>query len=563
MICPSCRSEVPGTPKFCNKCGAPFATPAPPTPAAAPATKVCPQCGAVNALAARFCRQDGYKFDGMPAAAAAVAPKVSKTAELTLEREPPPRPAPPPAAPAPPPLPPRAQVTPPQAPRDETNEVPQLKRRPGRFAAIIAGVIVVTGGAAGALYWKGIIGDRPGSVAEAIMESAQKQGFTEVTVTVSQDWVADVSGIVIGTVKKDELLALVRQNSNIKSVTESLTVHPGPEELEQQITDLLTARGIKTVTPTVGADLIAILTGTVDEPTQETVAIDTARKVAGLKDVRSAIKVSLAARQAELTAAIAQGGFDGVTVQMADENTVNVSGNVHSQVDKDKLTQLVTAAAGAATVNDTTQIVAVAPVVDAAKIEAEINKALQKAGLGAIAAVVDDNLNATLVGTVTRASDRDRALKTARKVTSIKNLRSEIEVTSAAPAPAAPAPVSPAIQQSMALNAVKGQWAGRVDTGLFGYVFTLNIAGGAIGQDVGTSVYGSSAKGMCGGSLTLTEINPNQQFVFTENLDRTSMMCPGGGTLKMQVSGDGKALFEWYRPKNPTKRYAKGAAERR
>jgi hypothetical protein len=99
-----------------------------------------------------------------------------------------------------------------------------------------------------------------------------------------------------------------------------------------------------------------------------------------------------------------------------------------------------------------------------------------------------------------------------------------------------------------------------VDTGLFGYTFTLNITGGATGQDVGTSVYGSN--NMCSGSLTLAEAS-GSDFTFTERLDRTSMMCPGGGTLKMKLAGDGKAFFEWYRPKNPTKRYAKGSAVRR
>jgi hypothetical protein len=31
----------------------------------------------------------------------------------------------------------------------------------------------------------------------------------------------------------------------------------------------------------------------------------------------------------------------------------------------------------------------------------------------------------------------------------------------------------------------------------------------------------------------------------------------------MRVTSDGKAVLEWYRPKNPTKRYAKGVAARK
>ena len=139
--------------------------------------------------------------------------------------------------------------------------------------------------------------------------------------------------------------------------------------------------------------------------------------------------------------------------------------------------------------------------------------------------MVDENLNATLVGTVSRASDRDRALKTARKVTTIKSLRSEIEVAGAAPAP----PPAPVVKESAALSASRDNgWVASKDCSV--HLFTLNITGGPLGQDVGTSIYGAG-KGTCGGTLTLnTDSSPD--FTFTENLDRTSLMCPGGGTSR-------------------------------
>ena len=608
MICPSCRSEVPGTPKFCNKCGAPMAASAPATPPAEAPTKVCPKCGTVNAAIARFCKKDGYAFDGAPQAPrpkpASVAPDqaaipgsiacptcgtlnppnarfckkdgtslagamVSKPADLTLKAEPPSMTALPPAPPLPPS---RAPLMPSPtqsvAPRPKTEspgpapamaETVVYKRNKGRLLAIIAGSVVFSGVAGGLLYWKGIIGNRPESVAVAITAAAHEQGFDGATITVSQDWVANVTGSVIGQVKKNELLALIQQNPNIKSVTSELTVRPGPGELEQRVADALAASGLQAVQVSVGADLVATLKGTVDDPALETVALDTARRVSGLRDVKSAIKLSIQARQAALAQALTGAGYDKATAQIVDENSVNVTGNVYSQQEKDKLVALVSSTTGIATVNDTTQIIERPPVVDAAKLEADVNRLLQKAGLGTVAAVVDENMNATLVGTVSSAADRDRALKTARKVTAIKSLRSEIEFAGAA-APA-PAPVAAVVQESMALNAVKGQWVGRVDTGLFGYTFTLKITGGAAGQDVGTSVYGSG-NGICGGTLTLAEAS-GSDFTFTENLDRTAMMCPGGGTLKMKLAGDGKALFEWYRPKNPAKRYAKGSGVRR
>ena len=663
MICPSCHADVPGTPKFCNKCGTPFAAAtaaAASSPAAAP-TKVCPQCGTVNAAAARFCKNDGYNFSAGPAAAAPVRPQTPAPAGPVAPQRPQPAPssaAPtqasipgsvpcptcgtlnPPnakfckkdgtalgsaaAAPAAPRMPvaPRAPIAPPPAPvapkvsapielalepelepafepeevgaaprpqalsqsiearpmaeerRVQTAPPPAAERRaprpeprepgvehgkkrsPFALIAIVLGILLAASAAGGVLYWKGVIGNRQESVADAINVAARDQGFDAVTINVSKDWIASVSGSVTGQVKKDELLALIRQNTNIKSVTETLVVHPGADELGQQLSDALAARGFKTVTATVGPDLIATLTGTVDDPSQATVALDTARGVAGLKDVQSAIKLSVNARQTALTQALAQGGFDQVTAQVIDDNTVNVTGNVYSQEDKDKLQQLVANTTGAATINDTTQIVERPVVINPAQVEADINKALQKAGLSSIAAVVDEKLNATLVGTVARASDRDKALKAARKVTTVKALRSEIEVAGAAPTP----PPAPVVRESAALGAIKGQWVGRIE-GLFGSLFTLNITGGPLGQDVGTSVYGAG-KGTCGGTLTLTS-DSSPDFTFTDNLDRTSMLCPGGGIIKMHVSGAGQAVIEWYRPKNPDKRSAKGVAIRK
>jgi osmotically-inducible protein OsmY len=523
----------------------------------------CPSCGTLNPPNAKFCKKDGTALGS--AAAAPAAPKVSTPIELALapDLEPAPRaqaiPQPIEAKPVAEER--RVQMAPPpaaerRAPRPVPRE-PEVehkkKRSPFALIAIVLGILLAASAAGGVLYWKGMIGNRQESVAEAINVAARDQGFDAVTIDVSKDWIASVSGSVTGQVRKDELLALVRQNTNITSVTETLVVHPGADELGQQLSDALAARGFKTVTATVGPDLIATLTGTVDDPSQATVALDTARGVAGLKDVQSAIKLSVNARQTALTQALAQRGFDQVTAQVIDDNTVNVTGNVYSQEDKDKLQQLVANTTGAATVNDTTQIVERPVVVNPAQVEADINKALQKAGLSSIAAVVDEKLNATLVGTVSRASDRDRAMKTARKVTTLKALRSEIEVAGAAPTP----PPAPVVKESAALSAIKGQWVGRIE-GLFGSLFTLNITGGPLGQDVGISIYGAG-KGTCGGTLTLnTESSPD--FTFTENLDRTSLMCPGGGIIKMKVTGTGQAVFEWYRPKNPGKRYAKGVA---
>ena len=59
MLCAACKQEITDNAKFCLHCGAPVSS-----SIASPATKQCPQCGAENAITAKFCRVDGFRFDG-------------------------------------------------------------------------------------------------------------------------------------------------------------------------------------------------------------------------------------------------------------------------------------------------------------------------------------------------------------------------------------------------------------------------------------------------------------------------------------------------------------------
>ena len=75
MLCAACKREITDTAKFCQHCGATVAS-----STASPATKKCPQCGAENATTAKFCRVDGFRFDG--------AQPTATTAQAHLETAP-------------------------------------------------------------------------------------------------------------------------------------------------------------------------------------------------------------------------------------------------------------------------------------------------------------------------------------------------------------------------------------------------------------------------------------------------------------------------------------------
>ncbi len=59
MLCATCKQEIADNAKFCRHCGATVSS-----STVSPATKECPQCGAENTIAAKFCRVDGFRFEG-------------------------------------------------------------------------------------------------------------------------------------------------------------------------------------------------------------------------------------------------------------------------------------------------------------------------------------------------------------------------------------------------------------------------------------------------------------------------------------------------------------------
>ena len=69
MNCTSCNTSLTGSPKFCPKCGAKVVAEQPKSEV----TKKCPQCGADNLASAKFCKVDGFRFDGDVSKAAETA----------------------------------------------------------------------------------------------------------------------------------------------------------------------------------------------------------------------------------------------------------------------------------------------------------------------------------------------------------------------------------------------------------------------------------------------------------------------------------------------------------
>ena len=201
MICHGCKAEVAGNPKFCPKCGSQFdvstvqatappiqamAEPAPAAVSVPPQDSViCPKCGTPNLPTARFCKTDGTPLWGGASSQQPAAPLA----------------APPPASQ-------------PTAPRTHTAFQPvqhaTSKSRKTILIVSMVGVVMLTSGIGGYLYWAGYVGDRQGSVAQTLNSELSSKGLGSVKVTVNKEWKAAAEGLVASQAEKDQAMALLK-----------------------------------------------------------------------------------------------------------------------------------------------------------------------------------------------------------------------------------------------------------------------------------------------------------------------------------------------------------------
>ena len=469
MICHGCKAEVAGNPKFCPKCGSQFdvstvqatappiqamAEPAPAAVSVPPQDSViCPKCGTPNVPTARFCKTDGTPLGD----------------EATSQQ-----PAAPLAAPEP------------TAPRTHTAfqpvQHPTSKSRKTILIVSMVGVVMLTSGIGGYLYWAGYVGDRQGSVAQTLNSELSSKGLGSVKVTVNKEWKAAAEGLVASQAEKDQAMALLKPHRELNGVVDNIRVKPSRADMEQRINKALADAGMKQVTAQIDEQLTTVTLndpdlGQEDRAKAEKLVISATADAAGATSVKVAHAaptpppaaplpastapplappaVDIASIDRGLNEALRSEGLGGVSARVDTNGNVNLQGAVATREDKDRAIRLALSQAGVTGVNDFIRVTppasaaatvqvnppappprAAVPITapttaaarDPAKLEGEINRALRSRGVGGVSAQVGDDFSITLKGSTTSTAQKDQAFQIARQFKGVGAVKDRVFV---------------------------------------------------------------------------------------------------------------------------------------
>lgn len=360
LLCPQCRTSHPLTAKFCRKDGTPLQKVSPPeqmkrtevtekeirpeeiaepkveAPAEVKAEEIkpeiekpkdvilCPKCGTLNPLTAKFCRKDGtpLKEEIKPEI---IQPKIK---EVLL---------------------PKTEVK---------KEV--IKRTSRVWIWLTVSVLILTiAGAGGYLYFSGGMLKRPG----------------EVITTPEGSKPAGPEKAMEETLKPPEKKPTQEEESMVKEPISPPVREPARQKpsidiasLESNVNSALINRGLSDVHARVDKDLTATLKGTVNDPRDKMLASKIAESFKELKEVRNDIVVKVSPPPAEaprpapappaleapppspppisktdpsklvgdINGALRNAGLRGIVAEVSDDLQVTLKGRVSSRADKDR-----------------------------------------------------------------------------------------------------------------------------------------------------------------------------------------------------------------------------------
>lgn len=371
---------------------------------------------------------------------------------------------------------------------------PAPARKPvsrGLIISIVAALLVLATTAAGYFYWTGVIGDRPGSIARSMTEELNSKGFAGIAVSMGRDWVATVTGSVVGKDSKEAVEQLLRAHSEVRQLNlDGLTVQAGPDEIRAAAEKILAENGIQGATVSVGEDGAVVLTGRHANPNHPGEFGELFLGIEGVTSVDNQVKPSYAELQQSITAALHASGFRDVVVDVQSTEAVTVSGTIEDESDR-----------------------------------------------GAVV----DKIVATAVGM--NDSIRSEAVTDQMSV-----VAPQVAVVPQAPAPppAAPAeePPEPAAAPSPTTG-YAGVWTGHIRWGVVGSGVAVQLRGASVGNVVGRSEYSGSYP-YCAGELRLVQESPSEIVLEEKITERNpKATCPGGGRITMVFKSATKAQASW------------------
>ena len=172
------------------------------------------------------------------------------------------------------------------------------KTSKGLLVAVILLVLLVVAGAGGYLYYTGFIGKTPAKLGEQINNELKAKGLN-LYCEIDKNWTATLKGSVKNPAEKETAMGIVKAHKEVKDVKDELQPQVSPSDLKLAIDNALSGAGFMDIRADVDENLVATLSGTALSESEKADAVNTAKAVDKVKDVKDNIQVQAAPTPAE------------------------------------------------------------------------------------------------------------------------------------------------------------------------------------------------------------------------------------------------------------------------
>ena len=228
--------------------------------------------------------------------------------------------------------------------------------------------MLVIAGSGGYLYYTGFIGKTPAKLGEQINNELKAKGLN-LYCEIDKNWTATLKGSVKSAAEKETAMGIVKAHKEVKDVKDELQPQVSPSDLKLAIDNALSGAGFMDIHAEVDENLIATLQGTALSESEKADAVNTAKAVDKVKDVKDNIQVEAAPPPAETASQ--------PPLPAEQPRQKRRSGGETGRRHPSESASL-----------------------DPFELEVKINRALQKAGLRKVRARVGERLNVFLNGRV-------------------------------------------------------------------------------------------------------------------------------------------------------------------